>query len=433
MSMNELAKELNTILEGTVAMNLFSELGRRFYFPKGIVSQSSEAAEHAHRFTATIGMAKYKGEPVNLPFIRRLIPDLTPDEIFPYAPTPGVKELRTLWKAHMIKKNPGLEGVETSLPLVVAGITTGLSMIADLFVDPGDTIIIPDMFWGNYRLIMEGKRCGTVVTFPFFNEHNKLNISALEQTIEEHASKGKLIILLNFPNNPTGYAPLKDEIQPLTVLLKKAAEKGLHILTVVDDSYFGLFYEEEIFPESIFSAMAQCHENVMAIKLDGATKEDFAWGFRVGFLTYGGKGLTQDHFNALEKKTMGVIRSTISNSNKLGQSLLIRALKSETYSEEKTENFKVLQAKYDMVKAILGKADETSPLQPLPFNSGYFMCFRLTRGSAEKLRQYLLYEKGIGTISIGEDYLRLAYACVELENMEELFEELYKAVEIIAQ
>ncbi|MBN2442149.1 MAG: aminotransferase class I/II-fold pyridoxal phosphate-dependent enzyme [Spirochaetales bacterium] len=430
--MNELAKELNTILKGTVLEDLLSDMGRRFYFPKGIVAQSTEAAEHAHRFTATIGMAKYKGKPMNLESIRKFIPELDPDEIFPYAPTSGSKNLRLLWKKQMIKKNPHLEGIETSSPLVVAGITAGISILADLFTDPKDIIIIPDMFWGNYRLIFEGKKEGTVVTFPFFNEKNKLNLSALEKAMTDNAGKGKLILLLNFPNNPTGYAPLKDEVDPLASVLEKAAQKGLKILTIIDDSYYGLFYEEDIYPESIFTRLSTLHPNILAVKLDGATKEDFVWGFRIGFLTYGGKGLTRDHFTALEKKTMGLIRSSISNCNQLGQSLLIRGLTSETYESEKKENLRILLAKYEKVKEIIKQAGENTPLKALPFNSGYFMCFYLEKGNAEKLRHYLLYEKGIGTISIGEKYLRIAYACVELEQMEELFNEIYKAAEIFA-
>ena len=430
--MNQLALELNKTLEGTTALELLSDLGKRFFFPKGIVAQTSEAAEHAYRFVATVGMAKNKGKSINLPVIRNLIPELDPDEIFPYAPTPGVQELRVLWKEHMIKKNPDLNNKQTSLPLVVAGITTGISILADLFVDPGDVILIPDMFWGNYRLILEGKKQGKIVAFPFFNYENKLNLEALEQAIEENASRGKLIILLNFPNNPTGYAPLKDEIAPLVSVLEKAAKKGLKILSIIDDSYFGLFYEDAIFPQSIFSSLAAIHPNILSIKLDGSTKEDFVWGFRVGFLTYGGQGLTTEQYTALEQKTKGVIRSTISNSNKLGQSLLIRALKSPTYQKEKAENIKILKAKYLKVKEILDRSGNNSLLKSLPFNSGYFMCFRLEKGSTEKIRQYLLYEKGIGTIAIDDKHLRIAYALVEMENLEELYEELFKAAEVVA-
>ena len=38
-----LAKELNDILGGTTAGDLLSDVGKRLYFPKGIIAQSGEA------------------------------------------------------------------------------------------------------------------------------------------------------------------------------------------------------------------------------------------------------------------------------------------------------------------------------------------------------------------------------------------------------
>ena len=38
--MNELAQELNDALAGTTAGSLLSDMGRRLYFPRGIIAQS---------------------------------------------------------------------------------------------------------------------------------------------------------------------------------------------------------------------------------------------------------------------------------------------------------------------------------------------------------------------------------------------------------
>ena len=55
--MNNLALELNKSLEGTSLISLLSDLGKNFYFPKGIVAQSAEAKKYAKRYNATVGMA----------------------------------------------------------------------------------------------------------------------------------------------------------------------------------------------------------------------------------------------------------------------------------------------------------------------------------------------------------------------------------------
>ena len=64
--MNELAVQLNAALEDSCAYPFLSELGKRMYFPKGIVAQSDEAKEKAKRYNATVGLATSKGEPFYL-------------------------------------------------------------------------------------------------------------------------------------------------------------------------------------------------------------------------------------------------------------------------------------------------------------------------------------------------------------------------------
>ena len=135
--MHPLAEDLNRTLEGTAAGDLLSGLGRRLYFPKGIVAQSAEAKKLAKRINATVGLATRAGKPMFLDSIRGQIDKIEPDEAFPYAPTQGVEALRELWKKELLRKNPDLAGKAFSMPLVVPGLTAGISTLADLFAGPG--------------------------------------------------------------------------------------------------------------------------------------------------------------------------------------------------------------------------------------------------------------------------------------------------------
>ena len=82
MKLNPLATELNETLqrEAPAVLGLLSKLGQRFYFPRGIISQSAEAKARARRFNATIGIALEEGQPMFLPSVRSLVPDLEPGE-----------------------------------------------------------------------------------------------------------------------------------------------------------------------------------------------------------------------------------------------------------------------------------------------------------------------------------------------------------------
>lgn len=422
--MNSIAAQLNQVLEGSVAEHLLSDLGKRMYFPKGIVAQSAEAKAKATRFNATVGMATTGSKPMCLPSIYERINGLSEADVFSYAPTAGDAKLRAAWKQQIYSKNPSLSS-EVSLPVVTSGLTHGILLAADLFLDKGDAILVPDMFWGNYRLIFEERREASILSFPFFDESGELNLEALEQRIDG-LSGDKVALILNFPNNPTGYSPSVREAEALAALLTSKAQKGKRILVITDDAYFGLFYEQETCKESLFAYLADAHENILAVKVDGSTKEDFVWGFRVGFMTYGCKGWSEAQYTALVQKTMGAVRSSISNCSRPAQSLLLLALEDPGYQAQKDAAFEVLKQRYLKVKEVLASHADDQLLKPLPFNSGYFMTF-CCEGDAEVLRLHLLDTYGIGAISIQGTYLRIAFSSVDVEQIEELYDMLYKA------
>ena len=423
--MNPLAEELNGILADSVVNDLLSDFGKRFYFPRGIALQSVEASRHAHRFNATIGMAYSEGHPIVLDSIRRYMPELSPAETVSYAPSPGLPALREKWKEHIYRKNPSLKDIELSTPVVVPGLTAGITQLSDLFVDEGDPIVIPDMFWGNYRLIFEVRSKGVIHNFPFYNDEGTLNIHGFVETMRASARNGKVIMVVNFPNNPTGYSPTLKEAQNLASAVRELADEGYKVLAICDDAYFGLFYDESSFRESFFSLIADCHENVLAVKVDGPTKEDYVWGFRLGFVTFASPSLNSAGYEALNKKLGGAIRGSISNSSRPAQSILLRSLNEGGHEDEKSRWVEVLKERYIKVKEILENRSAGRELTPLPFNSGYFMSFTTGSLDAEELRTELLHKEGVGTISIGSGYLRVAYSAIELADLEALYETIF--------
>jgi len=431
--MNSLAEELNTVLSPTIAGQLLSRFGREIFFPKGIVAQAAEAGKRAKRINATIGMAVEHSKPMMLRAVKHLVPDLGEDEIAAYSPTGGLQELRNLWLEQLKAKNPGLDSSHCTLPMVVPGLTNGIAQCADLFVDEQDTVLVPDMHWDNYDLIFSTKKNASLKTFKLFDDTGGFNLEGLDIALSDTNDRQKAILILNFPNNPSGYTPKTSEVQRITQLLCKHADAGLKLLVICDDAYFGLFYEKETCKESIFTYLAQAHANILAIKVDGTTKEDFSWGFRLGFITMASKGLEQVQLDCMQKKLMGSIRASVSNSNTLGQNLLLKAFKDANYRSEKNEAFAKLEARYRKVKDILSQ-EHLIPecLQTQPFNSGYFMTFKCLGISAEALRLNLL-EQGIGSINFNDQYLRIAYAAADLDQLETLYSLIFSSAQGLAK
>jgi aspartate/methionine/tyrosine aminotransferase len=423
--MHEIAEGLNESLKGSVAERLLSSFGRRIYFPKGIVAQTAEAGKRAHKYNATVGMAFEHGEPMLLPSLSEHVSGLTAREAVSYAPTAGVPELREAWAREIRAKNPSLAGASLSTPVVTSGLTNGIAHLGDMFVDEGDTVVLPDLFWGNYRLIFQERDRAQLHTFPFFSGDG-LNVDGFAAALRRTAqSTNRIVTILNFPNNPTGYTPTEVEMRGIVDALHARAEDGASILCITDDAYFGLFYDRNSAKESLFAHVAGLHPNILAAKVDGATKEEYAWGLRVGFLTFGSKGMTEEQYAALEEKLKGTIRSSISNSSKISQSLVARVLASPNHESEKELAYERLKRRFDRVRELVEDSSRPQALRPLPFNSGYFMTFACEGIDAEELRQALL-DRGIGTIAVGSAYLRVAYATVEEEELTPFFTELYE-------
>ena len=56
------------------------------------------------------------------------------------------------------------------------------------------------------------------------------------------------------------------------------------------------------------------------------------------------------------------------------------------------------------------------------------MCLKLKGVDANKLRVHALHNHGVGTISIGKTDLRVAFSCVDIEQLEETFELIAKSI-----
>jgi aspartate/methionine/tyrosine aminotransferase len=434
-SLHPLARELNERLERAApeVFAMLSALGRRLYFPKGILSQSAEAGAKAKTMNATIGIATEGGEAMYLPSLAAHLQGLTPGEAFNYAPPAGQPALRERWKEKMLAENPSLAGKAIGLPIVTSAITHGLTLVGDLFVDPGDRVVVPDKQWDNYALTYETRLGGELVTYPFY-EGGGFGVEGFRKALAE-ASRGrdKVLVLLNFPNNPTGYVPTPKEGDAIVRALVALAEQGARVVAVLDDAYFGLFYHVggRSMTESLFGPLVNRHPNLLPIRLDGATKELFVWGLRCGFLTFGpGRAETaKEVAEVLDAKTRGAIRSGISNVSQLSQSLVAKALATSSIADERKQKHEVLRARAERVHEVANAPRFRESWQVYPFNSGYFMCVAARGLDAERVRLHLLERYGIGVIAAGGSDLRIAFSCLELDQIEPLFETLHRAIQ----
>jgi aspartate/methionine/tyrosine aminotransferase len=434
-ALHPLAQQLNQTLEqaSPEVFSMLSALGKRLYFPKGILAQGAEAKAKGKRFNATVGIATEGGEPMYLPSIHKSLGGLSVDEAYNYAPPSGRQKLREIWRDKNLAENPAMKGKSFGLPIVTSAITHGLTLVGDLFVDPGDVMIAPDQLWDNYSLTYETRQGAQIKTFPLF-ANGGFNVEGLASALRTHgANKSKLLVMLNFPNNPTGYMPTVEEGKRIVAALHEQAKAGTRLVVLCDDAYFGLFYHlgGDSLTESLFGQLLNLHPKLLPIKLDGATKELFVWGLRCGFVTFGlgSSDNAQQVLDVLDAKARASIRSAISNSPMISQSLVEKALGSSAIAVERKQKLEVLRQRAEAVYKVSHEARFASSWDVYPFNSGYFMLIKVKGVDANKLREHLLDKHGTGLICTAPTDLRIAFSCLEVAQVVPLFETIHTAIQ----
>ncbi|MEK6959180.1 MAG: aminotransferase class I/II-fold pyridoxal phosphate-dependent enzyme [archaeon] len=401
--------------------SLLSKRGQESYFPSGgILLQAADA--QGKKINATIGIALNDDTtPASLKPIRDLI-NMEPKDYLPYVSSYGKSELRSIWAKKIRLKNPLLKN-EISTPVVTASLSHAINLCGYLFIEKGDEVIMPHLFWENYTALLVRGYEGKIKTFNTF-KNGGFDIKAMKKALA--GKKSKKIIFLNFPNNPTGYTPTIKEADQILAAIKEAADKGSNIVAIVDDAYFGLVYKEDVYEESLFAKLSNLSEKVLAVKVDGPTKEDYAWGLRIGFMTFGTKNGNKELYAALENKTAGGVRGTVSNAANLSQTILVKAYSSIDYDEEKAKKYTMLKERFETTEKVLENKKFEKYFTPLPHNSGYFMCIELKKLDAESVRKKLLEKYSTGVVSQGK-IVRIAFSAVKKDLIPELFENIYLA------
>ena len=413
-------------------MSFFSKLGENIILPQDVLIQSKETAAVTGAINATIGIATINKKAMSLPSINKVLTELNNSEYLPYSPTPGLPKMRELWKEKILADNPSINKDFLSLPMVTTGITQGIDIAANLFSQKGDALLLPDLFWQNYAQIYTIKLGNTIYKYNQFDENNEFSIKNFKQTLYS-IKEDKISLILNFPNNPTGYTPSDVELDSLVEVINIFAKENTNkqIIIVSDDAYFGLFFEENHKTPTLSAThkLAE-NENCLIVKLDGITKEFYSWGLRVGFITYYTKN--DELRKILLEKTQGYLRSTTSSPSNLSQQIAVRLLENKQSLEEKAINDKIIEERYDELKQAISKENLNSLVTVLPFNSGYFFTIKLPSNiNAHEFRLKFLNEYKYGVYSMNDDYIRIAFSCLDKELIPELINKFKECIKQI--
>ena len=410
-------------------MSFFSKLGENIILPQDVLIQSKETAAIPDAINATIGIATSNKKAMALPSINKVITEINNSEYLPYSPTPGLPKMRELWKEKILADNPSINKDYLSLPMVTTGITQGIDIAANLFSESGDALLLPNLFWQNYAQIYTIKLGNKIYKYNQFDENNEFSISNFKETLYS-IKEDKISLILNFPNNPTGYTPSDVELNSLVDVISTYAKenKNKQLIIVSDDAYFGLFFEKNHKTPTLSATYKLAeNENCLIVKLDGITKEFYSWGLRVGFITYYTKN--DELRKILLEKTQGYLRSTTSSPSNLSQQIAVRLLDNKQSLEEKEINDKIIEERYNKLKQAISTEQLDQLVRVLPFNSGYFFTIKLPSNiNAHEFRLKFLNEYKYGVYSMDDEHIRIAFSCLDIELIPELINKFKQCI-----
>lgn len=431
--MREPQAEVNAPLEdGAPALfRALSPLGRRAYFPPDIPAQGAQA--RGKGINGTIGqITDGRGGAVPLPPLAEALSGLSAEErnqALLYSPIEGMPEVRRRWREWQ-RRNLS-QDLPSSLPLVTAGLTHALAILADLFGGEGKALAVPKPFWGNYRQTFAARTGAAVRTAPAYVD-GRYNVHALAEALDGLPDGEPAVTLLNLPSNPGGYSPTAGERAEVLASLAGIAERRPFVV-ICDDAYAGLVFEPDVPRASLFWELIGLHPNLVPVKVDGATKEFSFFGGRLGFLTFAAEP-DSAVARALENKVKMLVRSVIGSPSSSSQVLLLQALRQEGIEREVETVRVLLEERYRALKSALAQANPEL-LTVLPFNSGCFALVELPESlglTSEQVRRHLLDHHDTGLISIEPRYLRIAHCSVDAAALPELVRRLEQGVAELA-
>lgn len=185
-----------------------------------------------------------------------------------YTSNSGLLELRQAICSYMMRKY-NLKYNPKNEVLVTVGGSEAIDLALRAMIEPGDEIIIPSPCYVSYEpcAVMAG---GKVVSIPL-KEENDFQLTKKE--LEEYITPKTKLLLLNYPNNPTG-AMLDEEH------LKEISEVCIKndIFVISDEIYSELTYEfEHKSIASINGMIDRC------LVINGFSKSYSMTGWRLGY------------------------------------------------------------------------------------------------------------------------------------------------------
>lgn len=322
-----------------------------------------------------------------------------------YTSNAGLMELKESISKYLNRKYDISYDPKNEMMITVGG-SEAIDVSLRVMLSPGDEVLIPQPSYVAYTpcTILAG---GVQVTIELKEEDN-FRLKP-EQILEKITDKTKVLIL-PFPNNPTGAIMEREDLEKIAKVVK---EHDLFVIT--DEIYSELMYKNEYCTIASLPGMKE-----RTVYINGFSKAFAMTGWRIGYACAP---------NNIIKQMLKIHQYAIMCVPTTSQYAAVKAI------EECDDEVKMMREKYNERRIYLMDRLRKMHIQCFePFGAFYiFPSIKEFGISSEEFATTLLREKKVAVVpgtafgDSGEGFLRISYA-YSLENLKEAMDRIEEFV-----
>lgn len=325
-----------------------------------------------------------------------------------YTSNAGLLELRKAIAAYL-KRKQRLDYDPLHEVLVTVGGSEGIDLALRAMLNPGDEVILPEPCYVSYLPCIK-LADGVPVTINL-QEKNEFKLTP-EELLGAITDKTKILVL-SYPNNPTGAIMTRSDLEPLVKIIK---EKDIFVIS--DEIYAELTYQMDHCSIASFPGMRE-----RTVVINGFSKSFAMTGWRLGFAV--------GPENILKQMTK-IHQFAIMAAPTTSQYAAVEAM------ENGDDDVDLMRKSYNQRRRFLLNQFEEMGLQCFEPRGAFYMfpCIKEFGMSSEEFANRFLYEEKVAVVpgtafgDCGEGFLRVSYAYsieelkVALERMKRFIDKL---------
>ena len=285
--------------------------------------------------------------------------------------------------------------------VATVGGTGAIHMAVSTCLDEGDTIIYPEIAWGNYKVIAQEANLKPLT-------YNVYDLNDLFNKIDECNDKAFLII--NSPcENPLGHSYTSDEWHKI---FEKINNCGKEVVLLIDSAYLDYAYND---PKVFFNEFNNISDDVLVLIAASCSKSFSYYGVRLGALI--AINNDEEFINKYVNLASRLARTTWSNVSN-GAMINVTEMLTKNfkeYVEERDASVQMLRKRTDL---FIEQANSCG-LETYPYTEGFFVTLKVEDLTKRDELHKKLIDNHIYTIKVNKG-IRVGICSIPLAKVDGL-------------